>query len=105
MNINTKSRKQFRAIGHRLNPVVIVSNGLSDNVDKEIERALGDHELIKIRINADDREEKKELITSICESHKAELIHQAGHVALLFRAARKPKEQLSNLHRHKDLLV
>ena len=65
MNINTKSRKQFRAIGHRLNPVVIVSNGLSDNVDKEIERALGDHELIKIRINADDREEKKQLIDDL----------------------------------------
>jgi RNA-binding protein len=105
MKEDNKTRKQFRAIGHRLNPVVIISKGLSDNVDNEIDRALTDHELIKIRINAPDREEKKALVTNICERHDAEMIQMSGNIVLLFRAARKPKENLSNLHRHKDLLV
>ena len=105
MKEDNKTRKQFRAIGHRLHPIVIISNGISDNVDNEIDRALTDHELIKIRINAADREEKKALVTSICERHDAEMIQMSGHTVLLFRAARKPKEHLSNLHRHKDLLV
>lgn len=97
-------RKQLRAIGHRLNPVVIVSNGLTEGVAAEIERALKDHELIKIRINAADRTEKQELAAAICAKLDAELIQMAGHIVLIFRAALKPKKDLSNLLRHQELL-
>ncbi|MDY6983927.1 MAG: YhbY family RNA-binding protein [Pseudomonadota bacterium] len=97
-------RKQLRAIGHRLNPVVIVSNGLNAGVTAEIERALTDHELIKVRVNAADRDEKRELVNAICETHGAELIQMAGHIALIYRAALKPKPELSNLLRHQELL-
>jgi RNA-binding protein len=105
MKEDNKTRKQFRAIGHRLHPIVIISNGISENIEKELDRALSDHELIKIRVNAADREEKKALVESICERHGAEMIQMSGHIVLLYKAARKPKENLSNLHRHKDLLV
>jgi RNA-binding protein len=104
MNAANRTRKQLRAIGHRLNPVVIVSNGLSEGVAAEIDRALNDHELIKIRVNAADREEKRELIAAICSSLDAELVQLSGHVALLLRPALKPKAELSNLLRHKELL-
>lgn len=97
-------RKQLRAIGHKLNPVVIVSKGLTPGVAAEIDRALTDHELIKIRVNAADREEKKELVEAICNKLGAELIQMAGHIALIFRAALKPKPELSNLLRHQELL-
>jgi RNA-binding protein len=97
-------RKQLRAIGHRLSPVVIVSKGLTDGVVAEIDRALTDHELIKIRINAADREEKQALTADICKKLDAELIQMAGHIALVFRAALKPKAELSNLLRHQELL-
>ena len=94
----------MRAIGHRLSPVVIVSKGLTDGVTAEIDRALTDHELIKIRINAADREEKQELVSAVCAKLDVELIQMAGHIALLFRAAPKPKKELSNLLRHQELL-
>lgn len=103
MKSDNQTRKQFRAIGHRLNPVLIISNGLSDNIAAELERALDDHELIKIRINAADREEKKEILDSICATHHAELIQLTGHIALLYRAALKQKRELSNIVRHEDL--
>ena len=36
--------RQYRAIAHKLNPVVRVGgNGLSTNVLAEVDRALGDH--------------------------------------------------------------
>lgn len=101
---DNKQRKQLRAIGHRLNPVVIVSNGVTEGVIAEIDRALKDHELIKIRINAADREEKQEQVAAICKKLGAELIQMAGHIALIFRAALKPKAELSNLLRHQELL-
>lgn len=97
-------RKQLRAIGHKLNPVVIVSKGLGAGVAAEIDRALTDHELIKIRVNAADREEKKALVEEICKKLDAELIQMAGHIALIFRAALKPKKELSNLLRHQEVL-
>ena len=105
MPSDNKTRKQLRTIGHHLNVIVIVSNGLKKNVTAEIDRALTDHELIKIRINADDREAKKELVSSICSKLNAELIQMSGHVALLFRANPEPKADLSNLVRHQNLLT
>lgn len=104
MNPAQRTRKQLRAIGHRLNPVVIVSNGLTEGVIAEVDRALNDHELIKIRINASDRDEKKELIAALCRELDAQLVQLSGHVALLLRPALKPKAELSNLLRHQDLM-
>ena len=104
MKSENRQRKQLRAIGHRLSPVVIVSNGLTKGVTAEIDRALTDHELIKIRVNAADREEKQEQVAAICKKLDAELIQMAGHIALIYRAALKPKPELSNLLRHQELL-
>ncbi len=96
---DNQTRKQFRAIGHKLNPVLIISNGLSDNIAAELERALEDHELIKVRVNAGDRDEKQEILDAICTAHRAELIQLTGHIALFYRAATKQKRELSNLVR------
>ncbi|HWK54069.1 MAG TPA: YhbY family RNA-binding protein [Hyphomicrobiales bacterium] len=104
MPTDNATRRQYRAIGHKLNPVVIVSKGLSENVLKEIGRALDDHELIKVRVLAADREEKAALIGEICAQTGAELIQTSGHVALLLRRALKVKPDLSNLERYKMLL-
>ncbi len=104
MHPDNRTRKQLRAIGHRLNPVVIISKGLTDGVGAEIDRALTDHELIKIRVNTADRGEKKEQIDAICAQFGAQLIQSTGHIALLYRPALKPKPELSNLLWHQELL-
>lgn len=100
MRLDNQTRKTFRSIGHKLHPLVVVKS-LTATVSAEIDRALADHELIKIRVLAADREEKKALISTICATLGAELIQLAGHVALLYRGAAKPDPQLSNVMRHK----
>ncbi|MCB1707517.1 MAG: YhbY family RNA-binding protein, partial [Halioglobus sp.] len=66
--------KQLRAIGHKLKPVVTVAgNGLTEGVFAEIERALGDHELIKIKLAVGSRETRAAVITEVCDRAKAEL--------------------------------
>jgi len=97
---DNKQLKHFRSIGHHLSPIII-ANGLSDNINREIDRALKDHELIKIKVHSNDRGVKKALVHSICEDHDAELIQLIGHVALIFKAAKKPNPKLSNILRHK----
>lgn len=100
MSLDNQTRKAYRSIGHKLHPVVTVKD-LSASVSAEIERALNDHELIKIKIMAEDRDAKKVLIDEVCRKVGAELIQVAGHVALIFRAAHKPNPALSNLERHR----
>lgn len=100
MSLNQAQKKQFRAIGHQLNPIVTVGDkGMSAAILAEIERALNDHELIKIKVLAEDREDKKSIIASISKDTGATVVQTIGHVALLLRKADKPNPKLSNLKR------
>lgn len=93
-------RKQLKAIGHKLKPIVtIAEKGLSENVAAELERALDDHELIKVKVSIADRDARRHMISEICHLHDAELVQAIGNMALILRAAQKPKPQLSNLLR------
>ncbi|HAU02923.1 MAG: ribosome assembly RNA-binding protein YhbY [Porticoccaceae bacterium] len=100
MTSSNEDKKHLRRLGHNLKPVVTVAgNGLSETVNAEIERALTDHELIKVKLVADDRDSKKALTEAICADHKAELVQSVGHVLLLFRKSKTPDPRLSNLLR------
>ncbi len=93
-------KKQLKAVGHQLKPIVTVSErGVSENIDAEIDRALEDHELIKVRISVPDREIRRDIGDEICANHKAELVQRIGNIILIFRAAQKPNPRLSNLLR------
>lgn len=93
-------KKQLKAVGHKLKPVIMIAgNGVTENIDAEIERALEDHELIKIRLSIADRAIRKGVAEEICDTHKAELVQRIGNVVLIYRAAQKPNPKLSNLIR------
>lgn len=98
--LSAKDRKNFRAIGHKLKPIVTVaSKGLSASVCEEIERALNDHELIKIKFAVGDRDIKKQLVDELCTQLSASQVQIIGHIALLYRPVDKPDPRLSNLLR------
>ncbi len=100
MNLSQAEKKRFRTIGHKLKPVVsIAGKGLSESVCNELNRALDDHELIKVKLANEDREQKKLLVKQLCTQLAAEQIQMIGNIALIFRAAEKPKPHLSNLLR------
>ena len=93
-------KKQLRAIGHKLKPVVTVAgNGLSDTVIEEIESALTRHELIKIKLAVGGREAKSAVSTELCERTGAEIVQSIGNIILVLRRAEKPDPKLSNLIR------
>lgn len=95
-------RKELRAIGHSLKPVVTVgSEGLTAGVTAELERALDDHELIKVKLAVGDRKLRQACITELCEASGATLIQAIGNIALVLRENKKPKKHLSNLRRSK----
>lgn len=100
MPLSAERKKQFRALGHKLNPVVAIGDkGLSEGVLGELNRALDDHELIKVKIAASEREDRKALLEELAALPGVELVQQVGKVALLYRNNPKPNPKLSNLLR------
>lgn len=86
MPLTSKGRQILKAKAHKLKPVVMIGNkGLTEAVKREIDIALDDHELIKIRVASNDRDEKKVMVEEICTASGAELVQLIGKVCLVFR--------------------
>nr|BBD50110.1 RNA binding protein [Haliea sp. ETY-M] len=99
----TTDTRQLRAIGHRLRPTVtIAGNGLSDGVRAELERALDDHELIKIKLAVGSREARDAVLAELLAAHGAELVQRIGNMALVLRRSAEPDPRKSNLLRTLD---
>lgn len=100
MELSASRKKALRTLGHRLKPVItIAGKGVTDAINTELERALDDHELIKIKINIDDPASRKTLAEELCRQHNAALVQAIGKVALILREAKHPNPKLSNLSR------
>ena len=96
MPLNQKQLKQLRKLAHHRKVVVIIGqHGLTDNVMEEINNGLDIHELLKVRVNAADREQRNKLIDTIALQTHAEVIQRIGHVAVFYRKADKPTFQHS----------
>lgn len=101
MPLSNEQKKQYKSIGHHLNPVLIVAeNGLTEGVLAELERALNDHELIKIKFAIAERDDRRALIDELCQQGSCELVQVIGKMALVYRRAAKQNRQLSNIVRH-----
>ncbi|NHC06125.1 putative YhbY family RNA-binding protein [Azonexus fungiphilus] len=78
--------RELRARAHGLNPVVsIAENGLSDAVLKEIDVCLKAHELIKIRVYGDSREDRLAYYERICQELAAAPVQHIGKLLVVYR--------------------
>lgn len=84
--LTTAEKREYKKRAHSLKPVVIIGqHGLSDPVLLEIDNALSHHELIKVRVNAENREQKQQIISRICTYQEAALVQIVGNIATLYR--------------------
>ena len=98
--MDPKTRKQLKHIAHHLDPVVSIGDhGLSDSLLAEAERALTDHELIKVRIHSTDRAERAALGTELAARCAAEVVQKIGKIIVLYRSNPEPNQALSNVSR------
>ena len=76
----------LRARAHHLSPVVMVGqHGLTEAVIRETETALRAHELIKVRVLGDDREERLLISEELCAATQAQLVQHIGKLLVLYR--------------------
>ncbi|MDP6967836.1 MAG: YhbY family RNA-binding protein [Gammaproteobacteria bacterium] len=100
MNLSQAQKKHLRSLGHSLHPLVTVAgNGLSTGVMDELERALNDHELIKVKFAVGDREAKKALLEDMLKLSQAALVQGIGNIALIYRHNPQADPKKSNLAR------
>jgi len=84
--LSSVQMRELKEKSQLLKPVVIIGNaGLTSAVLQEIDRALYDHELIKIRIAGEDSEERNKITKNICATTQAVPIQNIGHVVTVYR--------------------
>lgn len=82
MSLSQAQKKAMRSIGHHLDPVVTASeNGISEGLLAELERALNDHELVKVKLAIPDRDDRTAVLDELVNQSKSELIQKIGKVA------------------------
>lgn len=85
MKLTSKQRIHLRSLAHDLDPTTnIGKNGITDEVIVHINKALSEHELIKVKFQA-MKDEKEGLTASISERTGAELVEIIGHIAIFYR--------------------
>ena len=100
LTLDAKTKRKLRQIAHHLHPVVTVGEeGVSEGVIAETERALSDHELIKVRVHGADRSKRAEALAQLTEATQAIEVQRIGKIAVLYKKNLKPNEKLSNLKR------
>lgn len=94
--LTSKQRKYLRGLAHELKPLVQVGQrGLTEPVIRQVETALDDHELIKVRIGGESPVGRDEVASELCDRLGCDLAGAIGHVLILFRA--RPEDPLIQL--------
>ena len=87
MPLSDKQLRYLRGRAHALKPIIQIGHqGLSEGVLGATRRALADHELVKLRIQAADRAARDALLAELVRQTGSALVARIGHVAVLFQA-------------------
>lgn len=84
--LTEKQKRHLRGLAHPRKPVVqLGARGLTESVLAEIERAVEHHELIKVKLNAGDHDQRDADLERIRRHTGAALVQRVGNVACLYR--------------------
>jgi len=86
MQLTEKQRRHLRGLAHPLKPVILMGNsGLTPAVVAETDRALTDHELIKVRLPGLERAQRDAALADLATGTASTMVTRIGHVAVLYR--------------------
>ena len=79
-------RRKLRAAGHHLAPVVQVGKeGVTTGVVRQLEQALRDHELVKVKVGTESPEDRFEAADRLGEAAGAQVAQILGRTVLVYR--------------------
>ena len=84
--LSNAQKRYLRGLAHDLKPVVMVgAKGVGPSLLAELDQALDMHELLKVKVSAEDRDQRDGCIAAMVEGSGAALVARIGHVAVLYR--------------------
>lgn len=82
-----KQRRHLRALGHELKALVqIGKGGIDDGLVAAVDRALLDHELIKVKVGESAGLDRHAAAEALAGKTKSEVAQVLGNIVLLYRA-------------------
>ena len=90
----TPSQTRFlRGVAHDLKALLqIGGKGVTPAFIAELDGALEQHELVKVKVAAEDREAREEMIGALAEGTGAVLVQRIGHTAVLYRPSKEKRQ-------------
>jgi RNA-binding protein len=87
--LSNPQKRYLRGLAHDLKPIVLVgAKGVTPSLVAELDQALDQHELIKVKVAAEDRETRDAWIADLAGQSEAELVSRIGHTAVLYRRSK-----------------
>ena len=84
--LSNPQKRYLRGLAHDLKPVVMVgAKGVTPPLVAELDLALAQHELVKVRVAAEDRDARDAMIAELATAAEADLVSRIGHTAVLYR--------------------
>jgi RNA-binding protein len=86
-DLTSKQRQFLKGKAHALSPGVRVGkSGLTPAVIEEARTALRAHELVKVRIEVEDGDDRREMAETLAQNTGAQIVARVGKVAVLYKA-------------------
>ena len=91
--LKSAQKRYLRGLAHDLKPVILVGGkGVTDALVAELDLALERHELLKVKVAAEDRDARDAWIEALVQRSGAAAIQRVGHVLTLYRpSTEKPQ--------------
>ncbi|HZH43415.1 MAG TPA: ribosome assembly RNA-binding protein YhbY [Lysobacter sp.] len=95
LNLTAAQTRFLRGQAHDLKAMLQVGGkGITDALVAEVDLALEHHELIKVKVAAEDRDSRDVMIQTLAERTGAALVQRIGHTAVLYRPSRERARQI-----------
>jgi RNA-binding protein len=96
--LTARQRQRARGLAHHLAPTVTIGRaGLTPLVVDKTREELGHHELVKVKIFADNRSGLLALSDELAARSESDLVQVIGKIAVLYKKrAKKPEIDLGN---------
>jgi RNA-binding protein len=86
LTLTSRQRAHLKARAHALEPLVQIGHaGVQDTVVAAVDTALTAHELIKVKINDAERDERVEIAEALSERTGAAIVQRVGKIVVLWR--------------------
>ena len=93
IELTSKQRKVLEKNAQPLSPLVQIGGaGVTAEQEKQVERLLGEHELVKVKFN-EFKDEKRELSEEIARKTDSTLVRIIGNVATFYKPAKEAKDR------------